>query len=152
VSLFSGGITPTPSIEYCHSCKKRVTKNKLQAASTEMWSFQKELLYSFSQGRAYIANREIASYAFLDGIRALCTGVARIRKNKELLNCKKILFELSDIHLRYELLNECRELLINWPVNFQLYCKDNRKVYSNFFTRSRDKTVPDWVKTSIKSP
>jgi len=139
------------SMEFCGCCGKRFTKNNIVVAEPEFLEFQKLIYKSISSGFTLFGGENLYSFLFFEGIRTLVQGIGRTERTKERIHSNKIVFEMSHVNLRHQLLSGCANLLRDWPHEFIVYLAKHKQPYSNFVSRNTNGTAPYWIDKVLKS-
>lgn len=144
------GFPRDTDIERCSVCRKLFTGNHSTVIDPDLSELQNKIYDCIRTGVAFVAERPLYSFIFLEGIRTMMQGVARIEKIKERVQAQKIVLETSEIELRLQLLTQCAKLIKSWPVNFAEYLKTSKQPYSNIVSRNTDGSAPYWIEQVIK--
>lgn len=145
------GIPMNIGIEFCGSCGKKCTGCKAIKAKPRIIAFQKLIYQSIYTGHISFANEQLYSFIFLEGIRAMAHGVARIDKVRERLHCNKVEIESCDIELRYRLMATCAKFLEDWPSKFISYLSKHKQPYSTFISKNSNGIAPHWIDKAIQT-
>jgi len=147
------GIPIYSGIDYCGTCRKRLVSNKPYSRKVPANLVQLQCkVYDALKGKSVLLGKEkIQAIDFIEGIRTLTTGAARLHMVKEQLNIGRIVFEKTDVILRFYLLSIVAELIENWPDQFIAFNKNTAFTYTNVISKNTDGNAPEWIKSAIES-
>ena len=145
------GVPANIGIEFCGSCGKKFTDSGTIKATPDAIAFQRMIFDCIKDGFVWVANKPLYSFIFLEGIRVIIHGKARIDGVREKYNFPKVEIEKCDVSLRHELLKDCWKLIDYWPLHFINFMSKHKRPYSTFISKNSEGFAPCWIDQAIKS-
>ena len=140
------------NLRFCGSCIAPISTNILEKPNFYELKLQKQIQHSIKTGFISFSSSEwLYSLIFLDGVRAILHGVARLERKKEpIQDYLRFELEKSDLCLRKKILKISSQLTLNWPDKFTRYILNNEQIYSNFVSKNAGGSAPYWLSRIIQ--